>query len=1437
MSDTGSLYFEAGIDSDKFYAELKTINQRLKLMGDTAVNQGQRMDTIFKRAGQALGAYLSIGATSTFFRDMVRVRGEFQQLEVAYETMLKDKAKADRLMNQTKEFAMVTPFELKDVAKGVKQLLAFQVEAENTIPTMRMLGDLASGLGTNVNDLVQVYGKVKAKGKLQAEEMNLFLERGIPLVSELAKQFGVAEEKVYDMASKGQVRFENLEQVLKSLTSQGGMFAGMMEKQSKTITGQISNLQDAWDNMMNSLGKSNEGTIYNMIGIAKDLVENYETVIDIIKTLVATYGAYKAAVIAVNIAQNTQNIIGNAKAWFELAKEIKTAKDAQVAFNLATKANPIGLAAGAIALVVSGLVLFNKETSKAAKFSTQFSSELEEETKKCNDLFSELKKTKEGTDARTTAIKKINDKYKDYLPNLIKEKDTLSEIAEAQDKAVKAIAKSLAFKTQQKQIEDSKDEVDTRKENFYDQLEDYSKGLSAQQKGKLKAIIEEYKEEIRKSYDKLGYFSSSITTELMRKFREVSGGKSVGGLKVTDLELAIEGLIIKEKEFEKVTKEVKESYNAYLTELFGEGKKKETTPKSFDKEKASIQELQDQIKRLSEDKGKDNKAEIADLEQLILKKEKELQVRDEINTRIKELKTLRGKTKAGSTEDKAYETRIHALENKLGKKEAKTKEASLKIAKQLSDLEFDIWKTAQEKRIALMKEGKEKRKALAQLEWTEEMRRIGNEQEEYLKNLNEKNQKEWEAKGNKGKAPLIEKLPENVSAAFQAQIDAVNKELQKVINPDYEALLEKYKTYAQQKLEEIKKLQEDEKLLREAGHEEEANGIKKKIDKIKKEMNQKTLESSDLWKRLFGDITEYSSSTIDKIIEDVENYIKTLKDSDKAISVEGLKAIMSQLNKLKSYQRKDNPFKQLKADSEKFFDALKKGSKEDAGKSLENMNKSFKSISDQVLEMGEALEGAFTGGAKENMAEINEKLQGTVKTLQGGSELAAGILTGNPMMMIQGATDMITGLGKLFSKSDKEAEKAARRAEVLSQTNEIINNLLERRIGLLKQIQGLEYSIQEATTKQMLNNQKAFLDQQVKNSIAFLQKNGKNNNLNLKDLGIFSGEDAWDAFYGDKAKEILDLLQNKGYKWENLDEIKAIADAYGEILDAQEELEKNNQEILTGSNWEEAVDTFVDNFLDGSKTAADTFEDMLKNAIKQALIYGEMQEAMKEWYDEFTDYVDGVKNDPNNASEQAVAYNQAEEAYSKKQKELQDIESKINNFQHGSSNYYMYKRLLAQKEAIENELKEAEKNKNEAKKNLDAALKDSDEEYYEEKKKELQDKLEQIQEDTEKRKKLLEDEFGVSLDSDKEKKGKAGALRAEMTEESASELVGLWNGTSLDIREQLNMQRNMVSSLFKIEANTANTVVELKNAVTELKAINSNTSSSSYSSSRRDQGY
>lgn len=288
------LHFPITADNGNFMRVLHEVTTGVRDASKQIEADGGNIDRTISRIKSGL---MSLGAGIGFKEiagAVANTRGEFQQLEVAFKTMLGSEEKAATLMSQLVRTAAITPFDLQGVANGAKQLLAYGVSADEVNKRLTQLGDIASGLSIPLNDLVYLYGTTITQGKMFTQDLRQFQGRGIPIADELAKQFGVAKEKVGELVTAGKVGSKEFIAAIDAMTGPGSKFGGLMEEQSKTITGQISNIEDAFDTMLNEIGKSQQGLITGTLDVTSTLIENWQTVLAVLGDIAAAYGVEKA---------------------------------------------------------------------------------------------------------------------------------------------------------------------------------------------------------------------------------------------------------------------------------------------------------------------------------------------------------------------------------------------------------------------------------------------------------------------------------------------------------------------------------------------------------------------------------------------------------------------------------------------------------------------------------------------------------------------------------------------------------------------------------------------------------------------------------------------------------------------------------------------------------------------------------------------------------------------------------------------------------------------------------------------------------------------------------------------------------------------------------------------------------------------------------------
>ena len=438
-NENGKLFYGTGLDNSQLRVGAAEAKRLLHGIGSTASSEGDKIDDSMKKIGKAVAGVFAVSQIKEFVSQVANVRGQFQQLEMAFKTMLGSAEKADALMQQLIKTAATTPFGMTDVAQGAKQLLAYGVQADKVNETLIRLGDIAAGLSIPLNDLAYLYGTTMVQGRLYTQDLNQFLGRGIPLTDELAKQFGVAKDKVKDLVTEGKVGFPEVEKAIIAMTSEGGKFGGLMEAQSHTITGQISNIEDSIEQMFNELGKKSEGVISDVLSLTSKAIDNWENIGKVLLVVISTYGAYKAAVIAVAAAHKMAAIWGEVSAFLSLTKSITSAKDAMLLLNMATKANPIGLVLGAVAAAATAFGLFSDNTSKAAEMTSKYGEKATTAITRVQSLSTALNGLTAGSSTHKKVMDELNGILEDYGVQAVKEGDSIDTVNEKRTQAIELI--------------------------------------------------------------------------------------------------------------------------------------------------------------------------------------------------------------------------------------------------------------------------------------------------------------------------------------------------------------------------------------------------------------------------------------------------------------------------------------------------------------------------------------------------------------------------------------------------------------------------------------------------------------------------------------------------------------------------------------------------------------------------------------------------------------------------------------------------------------------------------------------------------------------------------------------------------------------------------------------------------------------------------------
>lgn len=294
-----SIKFDITGDNSSVLKAFRGVQDGVSQTARVVEQQWQSIENVFNRIKSVASVAFAGFTAKEIISTLGTVRGEFQQFEIAFETMLGNGQKAKGMISDLANLAATTPFDMKGVVNGAKQLLAYGFAANEITDTMRRLGDVSAGLGLNLQDLTWLYGTTMVQGRLFTRDLMQFTGRGIPLTEELAKQFGVTKDKVSELVTAGKVGFPEVKKAIESLTNEGGKFGGLMEKQSHSITGQVSNIKDTIEMAINDLGTQTEGLMNDALDITSTVIDHWKEIGEVILAAASAIGLYKAMAVSV----------------------------------------------------------------------------------------------------------------------------------------------------------------------------------------------------------------------------------------------------------------------------------------------------------------------------------------------------------------------------------------------------------------------------------------------------------------------------------------------------------------------------------------------------------------------------------------------------------------------------------------------------------------------------------------------------------------------------------------------------------------------------------------------------------------------------------------------------------------------------------------------------------------------------------------------------------------------------------------------------------------------------------------------------------------------------------------------------------------------------------------------------------------------------------
>ena len=380
----------AGVHLGTIKDVLNEEEKRLKATKEQNTQYKKQSDILVQLKSYAMN-FLSVYGGIRLTKSMVEITGEFEAQRMSLQAILRDAQKGEAIFERIKDLAVISPYTFKDLVGYTKQLSAFSVPYNELYDTTKMLADISAGLGVDMSRMILAFGQVRSAAVLRGQELRQFTEAGIPLVDELARKFTelngrvVESGEVFDLISKRAVSFEMVKDIFAEMSGEDGKFYNMQEKLADTLKGKVSNLTDAFQIMLAQIGEKGSGVLKGAIDSTRWLMENYDTIGRILLTLVATYGAYRAAVIAATIAEGGLSAVGLSK-----IRILRLMISTQRILNATMLANPYVLATAAIAGLATGVYLYTTRATDAERAAKTLADQQEKQAEKIREERDEL---------------------------------------------------------------------------------------------------------------------------------------------------------------------------------------------------------------------------------------------------------------------------------------------------------------------------------------------------------------------------------------------------------------------------------------------------------------------------------------------------------------------------------------------------------------------------------------------------------------------------------------------------------------------------------------------------------------------------------------------------------------------------------------------------------------------------------------------------------------------------------------------------------------------------------------------------------------------------------------------------------------------------------------------------------------------------------------
>lgn len=1034
---------------------------------------------------------------------IISVRADFESMETSLKVLLGgSQERLNNIMGQIKEYALASPLNTKDMVGAVQMMTSFGIEAEKSIDYLKAIGDISMGDTGKFNGLALAFSQMSSAGKLMGQDLMQMVNAGFNPLEEIARKTGKSIGQLKEEMSKGAISSKMVQDAFISATSAGGKFFGMSQEGAKTLNGQISMLQESFDNMFNEIGGKGEGVVMSAVQMATKLVENYEQVGKVLTGLVITYGTYKTALIL-----STQMTNGMTMAQVLHTAATKALTVAEAALNKTILANPYVMAAVALGTLITAVVLAGDSMTVAERAQDNYNKKIEENSKLVKDEKAEIDKLINTLEDETSSIESKNIafntlivKYPTIFSKYKTEKDLIDHLTEARQRENAEIERKTAL-LGQKSYKESKTRATELNRLKYLQENGDIKGRQTQggyKKGKDQdeylRLWYKYHDEIKKTQTWYGSEDSAIdrlasvaneeyklNINENRKTQIAKYNASIGNLSKAQAQKELVKLRANLKLMDKSGKD-------YLRIGNNEPLNRTQIKERITLLESNITTERKTMAQWRKEAEKDTKAnrkkakELASSTELLTKDQAEKKMKaanDALATSEKSEKNFKVQDKSGYKAAKEAE-RKHKQEIKDAKEQQKANEKLTKQKIVQHEAELELENQVEQSRIDSLMDGSEKTIAAMKLAHKREIEQLEKQKQDYLKKKQEEAKAAFEANP-KNKDKTFDISSVLLSKDDQDRFDAIKKNiLKKHVNEDLaieDGLVKNNQSYYDRKIGLVKKYSEDVKAIYEAISTAEKRGDKERVAALQRSLTearanygkeQMTLAFEQLKKdpnyvAAFDDLKGASTDTLNSLIG---RFSEVKQAAGEALNPEGVKTYFDAINGMIDELISRDPIGMIKKLTDELIkqqDELKASeNRRDRVKGGEKIVKNIgynKDLKKWVASYWELADAEADVAAKgQQVTQTTHKIENAHKTLTksiqgvadkmdelggkiGGQTGEIFSLFGSVMTYYQTISDGVTSIGKAGSNAMKAIESASVILAIISAAIQLMKTL------------------------------------------------------------------------------------------------------------------------------------------------------------------------------------------------------------------------------------------------------------------------------------------------------------------------------------------------------------------------------------------------------------